>query len=134
MASIRFIVTDSATDPARLDTEQVYSLDGDVIISDYKEPKTFNRTQAFAMDMKSSQGTKISKSRAFSMTITCLIDEYKSLEELIDSLADYQLAEFIAADIPLVGESRFFKMTGNSYEPDKIGCDYVSANLTGVYF
>lgn len=136
MASITFIVSDSAQSPAREDTLQVFDMPqgGAIVISQFTAPTSaFNRSYAASMDYNSGRGTKVSKHQRSMIGITYPIALLPAVEELVDSLADYQIASLDASDIDFMGSTRNFRMMGNDFPREAVGCTHLSLSMELLY-
>ena len=97
MTTITYTVSDRPVTPARLDTEQVYTLNSLTGIK-MLDPK-FNRTYAYSMDRRSVKGTKTSKSEELVIDFVIPMTDKLEYEELLHSITDYQIVEIDATDL-----------------------------------
>lgn len=127
MTSIIYTVTDRALSAGRLSTEQTFVINR---LTEFTPPMpTFNRPVAHSMDRRSFRGTNVSNYETSSIGITVPISELASLNELIYSLADYQIAEIDATDVDYVNAVRQFVMIGDSFPREIRGCTHISGSL-----
>lgn len=127
MTAITYIVTGKPVNPARLGTEQTFTIDR---LTEFTLPEpTMNRSYASSMDHRSGKGTFISAHETSRIGITIPIDEKPYLDEMIYSLADYQVAEIDATDVNYVGAVREFVMQGTSFPREAKGCTHISCSF-----
>lgn len=123
MTSIVFTVTAKAQTAARLGTEQTFDI---VRLTEFTPPQIiFNRTYAASMDGKSGKGTLISNHEVSRIGIMVAYAQIPALNELIHSLADYQVAEIDATDVPYVNSIRRFVMKGSDFPKQAKGCTHI---------
>lgn len=131
MAQINYIVSNKATSPGRLGTQQSYTLK---IISKFDRPQIdANRNYKWSMDRKSGQGTLINSSETFVMDIIYDDSEIPQVDELLYSLFDYQEAELDGTDIPKLGAVKDFVLDGNSWTTETVGCTGNRLTLNGTF-
>lgn len=130
MTTITFIVTDGATDEARLDTEQEYTLNKKTGVSILN--RKYNRTYARSMDGKSGKGTLISSYQTFDIDFIVPLSESAAFDELVRSLADYQPAVLDATDLQHIGQELNFRLDGDSFPKTLVGCSYIKCTLSCI--
>lgn len=128
MSTITFTVTNRATDPNRLDTEQVYALNRFTNLK-ILQP-SFNRTYARSMDRRSGRGTLIADSQEMMIDFIIPISEQADFNELVYSLADYQICTIDATDRTHLADTYEVRMLGDAFTRDLKGCNNVSGTLT----
>lgn len=131
MAQINYLVTKKPKDVGRLGTQQSYVLK---VISKFNRPTVnANRNIVYAMDYQSAQGTYLSDNEEFTMDILYYDDEIADVDELLYSLFDCQTAQLDGTDIPKLGAVKNFKLTGQSWATEAVGCNANRLTLNGTF-
>jgi len=129
MASFEYTVTASPVQAARESTEAVLELD---VVSDVNVINHANRSVKFSMDRKSFRGTHISSHREVTLSITYPEIKHYFYVEMIDSLKDYQIAQFDARDLPGIQQIIGFVLLGDQWAYERIGCTHNKVTIHGT--
>ena len=130
MTTLTYIVTDAAIDDNRLNTEQEYTLNSKTGVSIVNSE--FNRTYARSMDGLSGKGTLVSRSEKFDIDFIVPLSEAPLLDEIVSSLADYQIAELDATDLAHINRVLQFRLDGTAFKKTLVGCSYVKRTLNCI--
>ena len=130
MSAIIFNVSDSPVSEARLGTEQEFIFESGVILTEFTPPKTiYKGSYASSMDQLSGRGTRISKHQTSTIGMVYPVAYRAYVEELIDSLSDYQIATFDGTDIDYFEKEQDFVIMLSDLEPLTRGCTKLSASI-----
>ena len=123
---IEFRVTDSPITSARLGTLVTFDVR---IMTEVIPIKRANRSYSSAMDHRSGRGTKRSKHKEFELKFTQPNADIPAIDELIDSLMDYQIATIDLTSYERYNEIVKFRMMGDEWQQEIIGCSHVRDSI-----
>lgn len=127
MTTITYVATREPAIKSRLGDEQQFIIP---TLNEFTPPEViFNRQYAASMDGRSGKGTLISAYETSTLGITVTLPKRAYFYEMVYSLADYQIAEIDATDVPYVEAVRQFVMIGNNFTKETKGCTHISGTL-----
>ena len=128
MSSIEFTVTNKPLSFGRLNTEQEYQLNRFTNVAPLQA--SFNRSYARSLDRRSGRGTLVSSSTEITIDFVVPIDEEDEFDELLYSLADYQIAILDLTDRPAINKVFQIVMIGDSFNRTSKSCNWINASIT----
>ena len=127
MTLISYTVTDRAVEPERLGNDDEFEIK---LLTEFTPPEPlFARSYASSRDQKSGRGTLVSSMEESTIGFTVPISEKPYLDELIYSLADYQIATIDATDVEYVGAVRLFRMLDTNFPRIIRGCTHITQTM-----
>ena len=128
MSTISFTVTDRPLDELRLGNDQDFTLSR---YTNVKPPQpSFNRSYARSLDRKSGRGTLVSSSTEITIDFVVSTDDEAEFEEMLYSVADYQIAVLDLTDRPAIAKAYKIVLIGDSFPIVSKGCSWITASLT----